>query len=59
MDENDQPSQGYETMLLVAQGVEELRNSLRVMLAAVEAEGFTPQEARAVVAGMHAAQYKN
>jgi hypothetical protein len=36
----------------IAQGVDELRETLRVMVAAVMAEGFTDEQARDIVTGL-------
>jgi hypothetical protein len=40
----------------LAAGVDEMRESLRAMVAGVQADGFTEREARVIVVGYFAAQ---
>lgn len=49
MGEQEQKQVDY---LKMAEGVEDLRETLRVMVAAAKAEGFTEEQARDIVAGL-------
>lgn len=50
-DSNPEPKSGVDYRQM-AEGTDEMREMLRILIAAVKAEGFDDRQARAIVAGI-------